>query len=156
MKEIPLTKGKVATVSNNDYQYLSQWKWSAHKNGNTFYAVRMATDPNGKRKFIYMHRVVGKRAGRRMNSEIDHKNRNGLDNQRSNLRAATHKQGGENQSVRKDNTSGHRGVYKHKRTGKWVAQIKHNGRNIYLGLYVNLKKAVSARRAAEKKYFDLP
>ena len=85
--------------------------------------------------------------------QLDHTNRIRTDNRISNLREVTNKQNGQNRSKRSDNTSGHPGVVWHKRISKWRAQIKHNQKLIYLGLFENLEDAVSARKAAEKLYW---
>lgn len=66
---------------------------------------------------------------------IDHINGDRQDNRISNLRQATNKQNCENQKLHATNKSGYRGVVLHKRTGKWQAQVRHNGVNLYLGLY---------------------
>lgn len=58
MKEIPLTQGKVALVDDDDFEWLSQFKWYAVKFGRTFYAVRQAPRVNGKQRKIWMHREV--------------------------------------------------------------------------------------------------
>ena len=88
MKEINLTQGKFAQVDDEDFEYLSQWKWCAHnkrdKNHN-YYAVRQNWF-NGKSHLIKMHRVIMNTPD---NMQVDHKDRNGLNNQKSNLRFCT-------------------------------------------------------------------
>ena len=85
--------------------------------------------------------------------QIDHINRNRSDNRISNLRDVSHKQNGQNASKPSNNTSGHPGVYWHKRDSKWVAQIRHNYKQINLGCFTNIEEAVSARKAGEKLYW---
>lgn len=58
-----------------------------------------------------------------------------------------------NQSVRLGSFSGVRGVSYHKTSGKWYAQIGINDKKVSLGYYVNIDDAISARKAAEEKYF---
>jgi hypothetical protein len=72
---------------------------------------------------------------------IDHINGVRDDNRRINLRPATAKQNNENTPVRKDNTSGYRGVSWRVRSRKWVAQIQHNKRKIHLGYFDTLEEA---------------
>ena len=101
MKHIPLTQGKVAIVDDKDYEYLNQWKWYAHKKGNTYYARRSINYKlNGKKKTrtIQMHNIVLSKTD--VSKEIDHKNHNGLDNRLSNLRICTHAQNLANQRIR--------------------------------------------------------
>ena len=85
--------------------------------------------------------------------QLDHINRNRSDNRISNLRDVSHKQNNQNKSKRSDNTSGHPGVFWHKQSSKWQAQIKHDYKHIHLGLFKTIEEALSARKAAEKTYW---
>lgn len=67
---------------------------------------------------------------------VDHINQNKSDNSRTNLRAVDKRQNNTNQSRRKDNTSGYKGVYFHKQRGKFMARISHHGKMKFLG-YAN-------------------
>ncbi len=84
---------------------------------------------------------------------IDHINRNPSDNRLVNLRDVTQKQNQQNRSTNSDNTSGHPGVYWSKRYSKWVAQIKHNQKQINLGYFTAIEEALAARKAGELKYW---
>ena len=57
-------------------------------------------------------------------------------------------------TVAKNNSSGVRGVYKNKRTGRWCAQITFQGRTRYLGSYDTLAEATIARQKGEEIYDD--
>ena len=78
-----------------------------------------------------------------------HINRNKLDNRDENLRFCTHSENRINSGLRKDNTSGIKGVYWDKNRKKWVAVIKR----INLGRFKNKQYAIKARREAEQKYY---
>ena len=67
--------------------------------------------------------------------EIDHINRNKADNRIDNLREATRRENEYNKPRRKDNTSGYTGVTMCKSSGRWIANIKRNGQQIYLGRF---------------------
>ena len=88
MKEIKLTQGKVALVDDEDFKWLSYFKWFAHKYSNNRHRV-IAYYKVARRKYasLYMHRLI-------MNApdglEIDHIDHNPLNNQKSNLRLVTH------------------------------------------------------------------
>lgn len=152
MKKIKLTQGKFALVSNVDFAYLNQWKWYAKKRQKTFYAVRnIESWPN--QKHIRMHRVILQRMGYKKFSETDHKDGNGLNNQRSNLRFATTRQNQCNKRKRKDNTSGYVGVYWDKRSEKWGSQITVNHQHIHLGYFTSKQQAADVYNKAAKKYF---
>lgn len=84
---------------------------------------------------------------------IDHINRNPLDNRRENLRICTQQENQFNHSVHCNNTSGSTGVYWHKNTNKWIAQIVVNGEHRYLGGYKSKEEATNARKQAEIEYF---
>lgn len=83
--------------------------------------------------------------------EVDHINRDRSDNRLANLREATRTQNAWNTDAHASNTSGVRGVYWHKRAGKWHAQIAAHGQMIYLGLFDSIEEAGAAYRAAEIK-----
>lgn len=100
-----------------------------------------------------MHRVVGERMGLDLRLEIDHKDRNGLNNQRLNLRSATDKQQKENQRTYKNNTSGYRGVCWEKGKSKWRAKIQHNGKLIHLGYFDTSKDASIIYEKKRKELF---
>jgi hypothetical protein len=146
MKEISLTQGQVALVDDADFDWLNQWRWYAVWERKTYYAARME-QVDGKRRVIKMHRALLGVTNPKI--KIDHKNNCGLDNQRHNLRKATHAQNLRNSTRYKNNASGFRGVYEHKRNLKnnWQASIqgKHIG---YFATAIEAARAydTSARR----------
>ena len=85
--------------------------------------------------------------------DIDHINSDRDDNRWSNLRLATRSQNNRNGGITAANKSGCRGVSIVKRTGKWHARIKHEGKIIILGDYADINEAIAARKAAEIKYW---
>lgn len=144
MKIIELTQGKITFVDDEDFEWLSQWKWYYNQG----YAVRK-TSPK-----ILMHReIVNAPDGK----QVDHINRNGLDNRKNNLRICTLQENRRNKKLYKNNKSGHRGVwfFKHKTCNyqKWMAYITHKGKRIFLGHFDNKEDAIKVRLKAEKKYF---
>ena len=140
---IPLSQGKFAIVDAEDYAFLMQWKWCANKNGNTFYAKRFAKTVNGKYKLILMHRLINKTP---KHSYTDHKNGNGLDNRKSNIRTATINQNGANRKKNKIGTSKYKGVTWNKALGKWKTYIRVNKELIHLGYFTNEEEAANAYR----------
>lgn len=132
MKKIPLTQGEFAIVDAKDFVWLNEKKWGLAKNGKMFYAVRTETI-NGKSKSIYMHRLILNISHREI--KIDHKDGNGLNNQRNNIRIATTGQNTANSSSYANSTSKYKGVCWDKRTKKWKVTICKNGKYIHLGRY---------------------
>ena len=108
-------KKQVATYSqvlDEDYDYLNQWKWSLHKSGNSEYAKRVHCI-DGKYINYYMHRVVLERMlGKPLlpSEYSDHIDHNGLNNQRDNLRVSSASQNNMNSRIRKNSTSGYKGI----------------------------------------------
>lgn len=74
--------------------------------------------------------------------KVDHRNGDGLDCRRENMRVATHAQNMQNRKVQSNNTSGFRGVTWNQ--GKWAAVIKVLGRNVQLGRFADPKEAALA------------
>ena len=100
MKLIPLTQGKFAKVDDADFEWLSKYKWYAKNTRNkdedsgSYYAARFQRT-GGNPTTIYMHREITNCPD---GKEVDHKNRDRLDNQRGNLRVCTRKENLENRT----------------------------------------------------------
>ena len=152
MKEIPLTQGYVALVDDDDYEVLMRYIWYAVKPtmSTSFYAMRWVRFPDGTRKGIYMHReVLSVPPG----MQTDHRNRNGLDNRRGNLRACTRAQNNANRPKRPGCTSRFKGVSWDNHEGRWRATIKLNGPQVQLGQFDDERDAARAYNAAATKHF---
>jgi hypothetical protein len=152
MKAIPLTKGKVALVDDADFVWLSQYKWHAvqpsRPNG-SFYAARRDTCQAGR--YVYMHNVLLGVVG------VDHRDGDGLNNQRDNLRSATAHQNACSRrlNVHKRGT-GFKGVTRASAASRmsplWLAYIEANGKRYYLGYFGS---PIEAARAYDSKALEL-
>ncbi len=138
-REIPLTHGLAAIVDAEDYEMLAARKWYVDFRAGGRVYVRGSAD--GRR----MHRVI---TGAGPGEQVDHRNHDTLDNRRKNLRVCTNSQNSMNRLMRSDNTSGYKGVYLRKDTGKWVAEITVNGRTKTFGSSAKPEDAAAAYRAA--------
>lgn len=138
---IQLTKGMSATIDDEDYGLVSKYRWRAHKPNGTkkWYAYNANWDARGIE--LSMHRLI---IGTMDGQCVDHKNGDGLDNRRSNLRIAS-------DSQNQVNRDGIKGICWNKKAQKWQASIKHFGKNIYLGVYSDEESAMAAYKAAAKK-----
>lgn len=155
-KTIPLTKNYSTIVDDEDYDWLSQWEWCALDSSATgvVYASRGQWNPLSKKvEAIAMHRLI---LDAPSDITVDHRDGNGLNNRRSNLRLATRQQQAINRGIRLDNKSGYKGVYWLKTSenkGKWRAQIKVDGKRLSLGLFNDIEEATKAYEKAAEKYY---
>ena len=149
MIEIPLTQGKVALIDDEDWDLVSGYKWHASKVLNTYYARTRVKRADGSKTFLYMHRLLLGLVGRKV--KADHRDGDGLNNRRENLRSCSHAENLRNRGAQVNNISGLKGVSWHKQSGKWDASIRVNGKGKHLGLFTTKEAAHAAycRAAAE-------
>ena len=153
-KLIPLTQDKFAIVDAEDYEWLNQHKWHVLKHGRTEYA---GSYQDGK--YIKMHRVLlSAPAG----LVVDHRDGNGLNNRKSNLRLCTHQENIYNQRPRLGAKSRFRGVCWHKRRRRYEARIQKEGKRYSLGSFADeIEAAVvydikAMELFGEFAYFNFP
>lgn len=144
MQIIKLTQGREAWVSDCDFELVSKHKWYAWESSNGgWYAVT-----NVCQKMVFMHRLI-------LNTpdgvEVDHRNHNGLDNRRFNIRNCAHIENGYNRRSHRG-TSRYKGVSWLQSSHKWRAQITQNGKIEYLGCFDNEVDAAKKYNAAALKY----
>lgn len=145
MKSIRLTQGKTALIDDLDYKLVARYNWFVHFDGHNWYPVRRTAKGHQKLHDFLMQTPAG--------VEIDHKDRNGLNNQRRNLRICTHAQNCANRFFKTANKSGFKGVSWKKANKKWCAQIKTKRTVTYLGLFKDPKIAAKAYDYAAIKEF---
>lgn len=126
---IPLNDEVYVAVSPCDYEWLVQWNWCPNGHG---YATNTAR-PRKLMHVLIVERATGRPKPRE--HDVDHRNHNGLDNRRPNLRLATKTQNQANSGVPKHNRSGYKGVSYSKPRCKWLVSIKVNNRTVNCGRY---------------------
>lgn len=151
MKEIPLTQGKVAFVDDSDFERLSKYKWFAtqnRKNGNWYARTTIMTkETKCGHTSIGMHRMI-------LGDEfkvIDHKDGNGLNNQRLNLRGCSYAQNQMNKRIAKTNKTGYKGVFPS--GNKFISKVGINKKTVRLGRFNTAIEAAKAYNEYVKKHF---
>jgi len=152
---IPLTRGYVTVVSPEDSD-LAGFKWCAQPRKHTVYAVRGIRVPEGEPQTTQcLHRVILQRIlDRPLESGecVDHRDGDGSNNRRENLRLASHAENIRNSRKYDNNTSGHKGTCWSKHASKWTAHIRVSEKRINLGYFDNIEDAAAAYRQAATKY----
>lgn len=152
MKIITAKTGEQILVDDEDFASLSQYTWHL----NDGYACRITT-VQGKTVRYRMHReVLGLRRGTEDLRLVDHINLNKLDNQKSNLRIATHAMNSANRSAyNKSGFKGVRFISGGKRRKRWLAEIKHEKKLITIGYFESAEEAYDAycQKAVELRGF---
>lgn len=155
MKTIELTRGMEATVDDEDYEWLSQWGWYYLKKekDNTGYAMRIGRKSDGSRnrKGILMHREI---LGLKDGEYGDHKDGNGLNNQRYNIRKASNAKNCYNQKKgTRKMSSKYKGVSWDRQMKKWKSSIGFNYKKIFIGLYdLEIEAATAYNNSASELY----
>ena len=132
-----------AIVSQEDFDSLSVYGWSVTKTG---YAKRTVST-KGRKVSVYMHREV---CSAPSSMDVDHKNRNRLDNRRENLRPCTRSQNLANQPPRRGR---YKGVCFSGRENRWRATSQVDGKQVHIGYYDNAEDAAMAYDSVATRHF---
>ncbi len=146
---IPLTRGLFALADAADAESLNEHLWYVGRTtGSCWYAYRRLPQteqfPHGRRQSMH-HFLTGW-------SLVDHRNGNGLDNRRSNLRPATSTQNSANKRKTRG-SSRYKGVTWNKNAKRWQASIQVNRKRRHLGYFLAEEPAARAYDAAARLTF---
>ena len=148
MKTITINSTKHGThlvmVDDEDYDFVSTFTWRVNKTGKRFRAVT-----NIDRQAVTMHRLIFHFP----EYSIDHIDGNPLNNQKTNLRRATHTQNMHNCSGHRDSKTGFKGVSFNNGKNKYEAKIMFMGKTFLLLRSKDIAECVMAYNNAAKKYF---
>jgi hypothetical protein len=146
MKTIPLVNSdRVALVDDEDYESLSRFQWRLMEGSDgVFYARR-----SDGHSAVLMHREIMKPQASEL---VDHRDLDGLNNQRSNLRLCTRQQNAQNARKYGDwRYSRYKGVTWS--SNRWQAAIQARGKRIHLGCFLTQREAAIAYNAAAVEHF---
>lgn len=133
-------------VDASDAALVNQHRWFVLKSKTLVYAGRWVRA--GQTFTVRMlHRfILGLPSGRDL--EVDHINRDGLDNRRANLRAITHAGNMQNRPSHKGSRSRYRGVSWDSARKRWRAKVRISGRTVHLGRFLSEEEAGETARLA--------
>lgn len=142
MKTIRLTQGKVALVDDEDFAFVSRFRWRARRDKKTWYA-----ETGSGSKSIFMHAIL---LGLDADEEGDHRDGDGLNNRRNNIRKATRSQNCMNRNGWSKH--GFKGVYLVATNGRYGARIQVQKKMIQIGCFDTAEAAARAYDSAALKY----
>lgn len=144
MKKIRLTKGKSATVDDEDYQKLRKHRWYFTSHGYAERDKRISGSP--KKLRFFMHKIIMNTPD---NFDTDHINGDRLDNRKENLRICLRSENLMNQRKTSSKTSSrYKGVSWNKKSNKWEVSIKVNYKKHYIGSFLLEYEAAKAYNCA--------
>lgn len=149
---VPLTQGYEAIIDAADVSLVEGFNWCAivvrRSDGSILNVYASRSTRSERKTTVLMHRVIAETPD---GLDTDHKDGDGLNNRRSNLRNATKSQNHHNTRTPIHNSSGVKGVRWNKRDRRWVARIVLCGKHIHLGSFAKMDDAVSAYAEASHK-----
>lgn len=141
---VPLSGGHWAIIDTEDIPLVDGYYWQGKPSGGTVYAQRSERD--GSRETVKMHRqILGLPP---LTPQVDHIDRNGWNNRRSNLRTVTAAQNTANAGPQRNSSTGYKGVTARPKRGVWEASIMIEGRTHYLGRFDSAEDAAKAHDSA--------
>lgn len=138
---ITLTQGFETYIDKEDWPLVAGRKWRVKRNGRTNYAI---SDSKGKRE--WMHKLI---LG--TDERVDHRDDDGLNNRRSNLRILDNTNNIRRKRSNLNATSKFKGVSRFR--DRWQASIKVDGKSIWIGSFIDERSAALAYNSAAKLHF---
>ena len=143
--EIITRKNEVIFIDKDDFEKCKKISWNIDSKG-------YANGGNKNVGKVRLHRYI---MNPPKNMQVDHINRNKLDNRKSNLRIVTNQENHFNRPLNKNNKSGIKGVYYNKVSNKWCCQITLNGKCVHSELFDIKEEAIAKRKLLENKFFKI-
>ena len=131
--------------------YIREFYWRKSTNGYVDTRIPKQYVKQFNKQTIRLHQLI---CPCESGYEIDHIDRNRLNNLTNNLRPVNHSENNHNKNLNSNNTSGYTGVSWNKNINKWESYICVNNVHMKLGYYNELNDAIRARQEAENKYLN--
>lgn len=148
---------QVVYYDDQDHELISRYNWHIQKGRTSLYAITNIKIDGAKRikgklqkTVLSMHRLV---MGTPDYFHVDHKDHNGLNNRKCNLRKCTRSQNAMNSRLKKTNITGYKGVTFFKASNRYEAFIMHNKKQIHLGYFDTDIEAAKRYNEAAVQYF---
>lgn len=137
---------KIILIDSEDYELVSKYGWHLRKDTHTFYAHTNINLKYG-RSVLLLHRLI---LGAKKGEMIDHKDGNGLNCTRSNIRFCTPHENALNRNI-KSNSLGFRNIIK--RNNKFMVRISNGKKRFSVGTFDSLQQAIDKYNLEAKKYY---
>jgi AP2-like factor (euAP2 lineage) len=135
----------IVLIDDEDFKKISNEKWHVKKCGNVFYAYKNVYTSKKESTTLMMHRLILGLTNPKI--KTDHKNHNGLDNRKENLRICTHQQNNQNCRPKKNTISKYKGVVKTNKS--FTAKINKN----HIGRFDSEEDAARAYNVKAKELY---
>lgn len=152
MIELKLTQNKTSLIDDDDWELVSKYKWHALCKEGRWYA-RTKLRINGKWIGLEMQKLImGVPIGSPRNDLVDHRDGDGLNNRKENLRRCTKSQNMMNRGRQANNKTGFKGVFWDKREQRFAAKICTDKKTVFLGQFKDVEQAACAYNIAALKH----
>ncbi len=153
--EAELIKGErfFIYLGHQIYTKIDEWNFDWLNQYNWYLGTKRCACTRIEGEYTYMHRLIAESMGLNMQYEIDHEDRDPLNNKEENLRIANDSQQAMNRGLQRNNTSGYPGISWSKFHNKWKVRVKINRKVIYQKYFKNKIDAILDRERKAKEIF---
>lgn len=137
-------------VDDEDYERVRQFEWVLKKGSTCLYVESRTTKIRGDLRKIHLHRFI--LSLNDSDPEVDHIDRNPLNNQKNNLRLCSRNQNQFNRGPSKRNKTGFKGVALHRKMKKYRVTIQFYGKIIIGGFFENQLEAAQRYNELARQY----
>lgn len=136
-------------VDKTDKELVEKYYWNMVQ-GYPVTQIKTIECKKGRRKCVRVHKLLINNLPQGL--EVDHIDRNKLNNTRKNLRVVSHIENMHNVGMLSSNTSGYKNITLDKKYNRYLVSFRHNYKKYFIGRYKTIEEAIIARDNAYKKY----